>query len=87
MERWMMRKSNILFRFSSKYWTSKFIPYLAHLSQAVLQRRTNLYGTWQHTKGSTNRLANGSSQLFEGKDFCQSSDTFVPLDLHVCMIG
>lgn len=44
-------------------------------------------GAWQCTKVSTNRLAYGTSQLFEGKDFCQPSEAFVPLDLYVCMIG
>ena len=82
-----MRKSNILFHFSSKYWTSEFITYLAYLKQLSFGEGQICMGAWQCTKVSTNRLAYGSSQLFEGKDFCQSSEAFVPLDLHVCMIG
>lgn len=82
MGRWTMRKSNILFHFSSKYYALEFITYLARLGHLSFKEGQICMGAWQLTKVSTNRLANGSSQLFEGKDFCQSSDAFVPLDLH-----
>lgn len=87
MGRWMMRKSNILFHFSSKYWTSEFITYVAYLKQLSFGEGQICMGAWLCTKGSTNRLAYSSSQLFEGNGFCQSSEAFVPFGLHVCTVG
>lgn len=82
-----MRKSNILFHFSSKYHTLEFITYLALLRHLSFREGQICRAAWQLTKVSTNRLANGSSQLFAGKDFCWSSDAFVPLDLHVYTVS
>lgn len=74
-----MRKSNILFHFSSKYGTSELITCLAYLKQLSFGEGRICMGAWQCTKVSTNRLVYGGSQRFEGKDFCQSSEAFVPL--------
>lgn len=82
MGRWTMRKSNILFHFSSKYWTWEFITYLAYLKRLSFGEGRICKGAWQRTKGSTNRLAYGRSQLFEGEDFRRSSEAFVPLGWH-----
>lgn len=82
MGRWTTRKSNILFRFSSKYRTSAFVTYLAYLKRLSFGEGRICKGAWQRTKGSTNRLAYGRRQLFEGEDFCQCSEAFVPLGLH-----
>jgi len=52
----MMRKSNILFHFNSKYWTSQFIVYLAYLKQLSFGEGQICMGAWQCVKVSTNRL-------------------------------